>query len=439
MTGKFKQSICAFLNAAKNINLIVAVLFFAGALFGVEKNAEDLFGDGLLKSVEEDWPGAIEAFEKSYELEKNEDVKESLIGALMSKGRGDLLAERYSNALQCFDRILVLEPENSGAKKLHKIAESKTDKKAAEIAVKEKHPEKKVLSAPAQKKPEVPQIKSPVKPIPVREKKILPKKRKKKKKVVAKEKPPEKKVLPAPAQKKPEVPQIKSPVKPIPVRKKALRDNLWLKISAGIALIFFIIFISHLLKKKSAPPEIRTLPQPGKKFASKILLAPTLQSKQKLTSAPGKKYIPDRTTRVMLENPNAHVRARGVELIAEELRGSPLEIIERILVPCLSDSDSRVRANAAKALYEYNPGAAMNTLLAMAEYSDKWMRLSAAWAFEKIGTPEAIENLLLLADDAELRVRSRVIECLKRFYTEGAAPDELMQKLKKVLEGKYNG
>lgn len=446
MTGNFKKASSAHrtfitLNMVENLNLIVMALFLTGALFGVEKNAEDFYGDGLLKSVEEDWSGAVEAFEKSYELAKQEDVKESLIEVLMKKGKKELLANRYSNALQCFDRILVLDPADIKAKKLQKILASKTNKKVAKKSVKEKPPEK-----PPSKKPEVSRSKSrttalqqglsvvrgksPVKPIPVKKNKILTGKRKKKREVskrVVKEKPPEKL-----SSKKPEVSRSKSLVKPIPVKKK-LRIDLWFRAAAGITLIFFIAFISYLLKKKRPQPEIQVLPQSRKKFASKISLDSFLPAKQKLPSILGKKYIPDGITRAMLENPNAHVRARGVELVAEELRGSPTEIIERILIPCLSDSDSRVRANAAKALYEYNPEAAMNTLRTMSKHSDKWMRLSASWVFEKIGTPEAIENLLLLIDDEDIGVRSRTSMYLKKYYMQGKAPENLMQKLKEVL------
>jgi len=409
------------------------ILGFAAAvtavtLFGADENAEYFFRAGLLKSVEKDLSGAIEAFEKSYELKKQEvtkeslvdveDIKESLIDALMTKGKSELEAKRNSNALQRFDRILVLAPENSEAKKFKfNISMGKIPGQAIKNGG-----IKPPLEEPLYRRQEPTAFSNGVK-----------------------EKPSKKKVLPhhPPQKKEPEVGPVKFPVKPIPAEKKPSKINLWF--SAGIILIFFITFFSYSKRRKKpheiqevisrGKPEIQVSPQPREKIASKILLDSSLHAKQKIISAPGENYIPDRTTRAMLENPNAHVRARGVELIAEELRGSPSEIIERILVPCLSDSDSRVRANAAKALYEYNPEVAMNTLRAMAQYSNKWMRLSAAWAFEKIGSPEAIENLLLLIHDTETSIRSRAIECLKRSYIEGELPENLMQKLKGVLEG----
>ncbi|MFH1958195.1 MAG: HEAT repeat domain-containing protein [bacterium] len=396
------------------------ILGFAAAvtaetLFGADENAEYFFSAGLLKSVEKDLSGAIEAFEKSYELKKQEvtkeslvdaeDIKESLIEVLMAKGKSELAAKRNSNALQCFDRILVLEPENSEAKKLKSpiIIKKKTG------ILTEKKKERKVA------------------------------------KRALKVKPPAKKVLPhhPPQKKEPEVGPVKSPLNPIPAEKKPSKINMWF--SAGIILIFFITFFSYS-KRRKKPPEtqevippakqkIQVPPPHGEKTASKILLDSPPAAKQKIAALPAKNYIHDGTTRAMLENPNSHVRARGVELIAEELRGAPAEIIERILVPCLSDSDSRVRANAAKALYEYNPEIAMNALRAMAHYSSKWMRLSAEWAFEKIGSPEAIEHLLSLAHDTETSIRSKAVKYLKRFYMEKKVPENLMQKLKEVLDG----
>ncbi|MFH1353650.1 MAG: HEAT repeat domain-containing protein [bacterium] len=360
--------------------------------------------------------GAIEAFEKSYELKKQEvtkeslidveDIKESLIEALMAKGKNELAAKRNSNALKCFDRILVLAPANSEAKKLKSLISIK--KKPGVLTGKKK--EKKVA------------------------------------KIVAKENLPVKKVLPRPTPQKKELDilPVKAPVKPIPAEKKPSKINLWF--SAGITSMLFITFFSYFKKRKQPLAIQEVIPQdkqkiqvpppppPVKKTASKILLDSPPPAKQKIIEPTAENYVPDRTTRAMLENPNAHVRARGVELIAEELRGSPSEIIERILVPCLSDSDSRVRANAAKALYGYNPEIAMNTLRAMTHYSSKWMRLSAEWAFEKIGSPEAVEHLLLLAHDTETSIRSKAIKYLKRFYVEKKVPENLMQKLKEVLE-----
>jgi len=438
---------------------IAAILFtlaaagIPGNLFSADENAEYFFSAGLLKSADEDFAGAIEAFEKSYKIRKQEssveslvdvgDIKESLIEALMSKGKSDLSAKKNSDALQCFDKILVLSPENSAAKKLRSYI---LKSKKTVVSTKKRAPPSKVITKKISKE-------KPLKPKNIKKRTVKakppvtkkpPKKKIAKKTVKALPSPP-KKVAPIPLpQKKPAVLPVKSAAKPIPPDKKISKINPWF--SAGITLMLFITFFSYFKGRKKPRRIQEVLPQakqeipgtgeplPAEKTATKIPLDSPPPAKQKITAAPAENYIPDRTTRVMLENPNAHVRARGVELITEELRGSSSEIIERMLAPCLSDSDSRVRANAAKALYEYNPELAMNTLRAMAHYSSKWMRLSAEWAFEKIGSPETIEHLLPLAYDTEKSIRSRAIKYLKKFYEEKKVPEHLMQKLKKVLD-----
>ncbi|NLB34815.1 MAG: hypothetical protein GX817_03235 [Elusimicrobia bacterium] len=75
---------------------------------------------------------------------------------------------------------------------------------------------------------------------------------------------------------------------------------------------------------------------------------------------------------------NIRSRADGVEIIPRTVTDS--NIAEKMLRPYLKDPSSRVRANALIAIYSYNPDLAMQTLKNMADSSDKWMRLSAAWA-----------------------------------------------------------
>ncbi len=104
-------------------------------------------------------------------------------------------------------------------------------------------------------------------------------------------------------------------------------------------------------------------------------------------------------------DPRVRGRADSVEVIAEIFSGSPKA--PEMLRPFLTDEDNRTRANAAVAYHRYDPEKSAAVLKEMAENSDKWMRLSAAWAMGEVGSSATTAILEKLLDDTDTQVKNR--------------------------------
>ncbi|MBA7540533.1 hypothetical protein ES705_32832 [subsurface metagenome] len=167
----------------------------------------------------------------------------------------------------------------------------------------------------------------------------------------------------------------------------------------------------------------------------------TLELLEKLTGA-----LRGETRKVVVEKPgggrgiitdiNPHIRARadGVELI--ETTVDDPEVGGRLLKPFLEDRDSRVRANAGKALYKFNKEKAMVMLTEMCKSDDQWMRLSGAWAMGEIGSQTAAEILLSLLQDSWEFVRERAAKSLEKILTQKKEEIEttLLERIESALK-----
>ncbi|MCK4533753.1 HEAT repeat domain-containing protein [bacterium] len=119
------------------------------------------------------------------------------------------------------------------------------------------------------------------------------------------------------------------------------------------------------------------------------------------------------TIKEMIADGNPYIRARGVEVLGEELKiEKDNTIVEKLLIPFLKDKNNRVRGNAAKALYPHNKELALKSLKEMSQTKDPWMRASAAWALGEIGGQEATKILLTLLEDSDYNVQKRVLKSL---------------------------
>ena len=116
-------------------------------------------------------------------------------------------------------------------------------------------------------------------------------------------------------------------------------------------------------------------------------------------------------------NPHIRMRAESVETIASVFKDSKLA--PEMLTPFLSDPNNRVQANAAKAIYPYNPKMALDTLQQMSKNTDKWMRMSAAWALGEIATPDTGEMLQLLIDDPDEDVKIKARQSIQKILKKG--------------------
>ncbi len=198
-----------------------------------------------------------------------------------------------------------------------------------------------------------------------------------------------------------------------------------------IAVIFFIyLIISYVSTRREAAMM---------KYQEKILGIIQDQS-MALTQGQSRLMLGNSTaagnpmisTREMISDINPHIRAKGIEVIEAELvKEMDPEVATKLLSPFLDDPDNRVRANAAKALYDFDKPRALETLREMAESDDKWMRISAAWAYGEIGSVDTIEFLFKLSEDSEYHVKRRAFKALAAILqTKGEVlPDEIKQRM----------
>lgn len=346
--------------------IVLLALLKITAFAATDKNAEYYFETGIEKYINEDLTAAIENLEQAYRLKRKDKTRQILVKALMEKGEIEFSNKNFSKALQCFSRILALEPGNSKASNFYGILTAKKKTAAA----------KRIVRKPSKKK--------------------LEKKNTHSNETVT--------LLPKEYDAAPQA---------IVAEKHSEKIYIWIIIIA-IAIFIFLIYSFFYFKKifmlgyESMHQPIKKIPS-LKKLATKIPVKIHEYAKNKTSSSTEIRYFPG-GARDMLECSNAHVRARGVELIVEEMKDCHPEVIERVLYPCLKDTDSRVRANAAKEVYKFDSGLAMETLQSMTKSPNKWMRLSAAWALEQIGTQETIDELWLMIEDEDPDVQKRVAE-----------------------------
>lgn len=137
--------------------------------------------------------------------------------------------------------------------------------------------------------------------------------------------------------------------------------------------------------------------------------------------------LPDR----VITDINPHVRARAdsVEMIPKTV--SDPKVAEKMLRPYLGDQNNRVRANACVAIYRYNPELAIETLRKMASSSDKWMRLSTAWAVGEIASPDGVHILRKLLDDVDERVKDRAV---KAFESMAEVKTNVAEDIRRMIE-----
>lgn len=145
--------------------------------------------------------------------------------------------------------------------------------------------------------------------------------------------------------------------------------------------------------------------------------------------------------RTMIENPNSHIRAKGVELLEAQLvkENSDSEIAEKLLSPFLDDPNNRVKANAVKALYKYNREKSVETAKKMVQSSNTWMRMSGIWVLGEIEDIQGIEFLLdILPNEKEGRVKNRIFKSLTELIDKKSKeiPEDFLARIKTFLEKK---
>ncbi len=201
----------------------------------------------------------------------------------------------------------------------------------------------------------------------------------------------------------------------------------------GIGLMFLLVYL--LLSRSIIQRERFLLKQQERilnMFHEENVVL--IQGTKKLLLASSEMREGKVSSKDMLNDSNPRVRAKGVEIIeAELIEQKDSELAERILKPFLNDPDNRVRANAVKAIYRYNPEVAMLRLKEMFESQDKWMKVSAAWVAGEIITDETTQFLLKYKDTDDTHLRNRVIKSLIKIKENKGISSTLQKEVSRFL------
>jgi hypothetical protein len=144
-----------------------------------------------------------------------------------------------------------------------------------------------------------------------------------------------------------------------------------------------------------------------------------------------------------LNNDDPIKRAQAVEAVEAEIIESKESVrIEKIkkLGELLKDENNRVRANAAKAIYEIDKEASLTTLNDMLRDSSKRMRASAIWALGEIGSEDAMELLLRIENESDemitynIKMALEKIRNAKRFPLSSSQLERIDAEVQKYKE-----
>ncbi len=440
------------------------VVFLLGAVFASPVSAKSE-AKKLYKGAEEKYDlgevdEAIVDLEKALEIDsKFRKAEELLLKILITVSTEYYAADDYERAFPYLTKAYDIAPENAKVKYMYETVSTELIAREAE---------KKASELEAQKKAEEERREAEVE-AKRKEEELLQKKRqeeeKRKREVEAKRGRKEEKKRRAEFEaemksereetekallaRKEEIEKATNKYKETSRRLKGTIILGILGILLSLLVAIFLIFIIFTYSDRRF--ERRWKEQSGRQDefrqrVEKILLGNqerTLELLERLSGA-----LRGETRKVVVEKPgggreiitdiNPHIRARadGVELI-ESTVDDP-KVGERLLKPFLEDRDSRVRANAGKALYKYNKEKAMVVLTGMCKSNDQWMRLSGAWALGEIGSQSAAEILLSLLQDSWEFVRKRAAKSLEKILTQKKEEIEktLLEKIESALTQK---
>jgi hypothetical protein len=94
--------------------------------------------------------------------------------------------------------------------------------------------------------------------------------------------------------------------------------------------------------------------------------------------------------------------------VEDDKRSEKIKKLEELL----RDDNNRVRANAAKVMYDIDNKLSLKTFKEMLENPSKRMRASAVWALGEISSEEALNLILTIKDEDDEIVRYNIINAL---------------------------
>ena len=440
------------------------VVFLLGAVFTSPVSAKSE-AKKLYKGAEEKYDlgevdEAIVDLEKALEIDsKFKKAKELLLKILINVCTEYYAADDYERAFPYLTKAYDIAPENAKVKHMYEIVSTEliareAEKKASELEAQRKAEQERREAEVEAKRKEEELLQKKRQEEEKRKREVEAKRGRKEEKkrraeFEAKMKTEREETEKALLARKEEIEKATNKYKETSRRLKGTIILGILGILLSLLVAIFLIFIIFTYSDRRF--EKRWKEQSGRQDefrqrVEKILLGNqerTLELLEKLSGT-----LRGETRKVVVEKPgggrqiitdiNPHIRARadGVELI-ESTIDDP-EVGQRLLKPFLEDRDSRVRANAGKALYKYNKEKAMVVLTEMCKSDDQWMRLSGAWAMGEIGSQSAAEILLSLLQDSWEFVRERATKSLEKILTQKKEEIEktLLEKIESALTQK---
>lgn len=220
---------------------------------------------------------------------------------------------------------------------------------------------------------------------------------------------------------------------------KPLSQQLQLLIVGILILLVVVIILTYVFTSVTLERSILKAKSDEVRRYQEIILR-MLSEKQMLTEKEKKIIISlpgteQKYQEVVVISPEARRRAKRIEIIEQALKDEKdPEVAESLIGPFLEDSNNRVRANAAKAIYKFNKKLCMDTLKGMFETQNKWMIISACWVLEQIKDPDGMKYLIKFINDKDQHVRNRAYKAVETILA-SCSPKEIEKIKKEIPEG----
>lgn len=408
----------------RKIFLVILVLAFTAAAFA-EQAADAYFNNGVKKYIKKNYDGAIADVEKAIALGSTEKNAGSFLAKILLE-RGTLLYEnkQYKDALAYFEKAGKLQPGNKDLESLIASVNEKLKPVIQRIEITAERESERIakellMSAQVQQNKIIESMTRP--------NEIL--------RQVLSKSDDERKKLYEMLDKKND-----SLIEAVKSERSSMRNLVIYGITTFTIVMILVIGFVYVFSVKAALRREALLMKQQEAIMGIVMQQQQVLAQGNATLRIAGPQFPqgsEVTPRLLLNDANPRVRAKGIEIIDAEfvkVNEDP-EVAEKILCEFLQDKNNRVRANAARSIYKYRPEEAYNVAIEMLQSSDKWMKISGAWLLGEFeGDPKAAEILLKHKDEQDHHFKGRLIKSLTKLSnSEKKLPDPLAKAVAEAL------
>ncbi|MGM0569006.1 MAG: HEAT repeat domain-containing protein, partial [Elusimicrobiota bacterium] len=368
------------MNIKKSLCFSVAILLFIAVFSAAQDDKTDYFNQGIVNYIRGDLPEAVVNLEKAYNRDPSDErIKTFYLKTLVEMGTMFYEEGDYAEAKPYLERAHNLAPQDKQVEMMYKIATG---------------PEKET---------------TPIAP-------ALEGFRKEQEKVISGYLQQEdifNKIIEKLDTERQTLKEIMSD------REEAIKKDImgFVTLSAavvlGLAVILVLLFLWYR-KKEGQKTEALLSHQES--------IIKKMQAIKDARPENSKSFKIDQSERGVITDINTSIRqkAKRVEMLEDELLNEKdPSVAEKLLDQYLNDSNNRIKANAAKALYPHNSRLALEILAEMLLSYDRWMRTSAVWVLGELATEDAAKLLLSLKNEDDPNVISQLKESIKRIIDSG--------------------